>query len=215
MTTASHTAVLFLAFAVGAVGGQAGGSSAGPGASGQRIFGLSRSELSDAVSCSAEAVEGIQQHLVYAWGKPIEESLAMMLRLEGEGQDPALIEARLRAIYDARPVSAAAWVEPIFTACLKAKAVPLDNERAGDCYLATYFLASQMLLFRETARRDPAAFAVPIQAEVSDKALADLMPRLVLAYASREAGDPTRQNMQDTGGFLKCAAPGEAPVSEG
>ncbi len=215
MPTASHMAVLSLALAVSAIAGQASSPPADPEASGQRIFGLSPTELSDAVLCSAESVEGIRQHFLYSSGKPIEETLAMVLPLADSSQDPALIEAQLRAIYDAKPISAAAWVEPLFRACLTAKAVPLDNDRAGDCYLATFFLASQMVVFRDRARSDPATFAAPIQAEVSDPALRDLLPRLVQAYAAREPGDPTRQNMQDAGGFLKCAAPGKEPVAEG
>lgn len=215
MTLASHMAILTLVLAGIGVGAQPEASSKASEESGERIFGLSRSELSSAVLCAGESVEAIRLHFLYGSGRPIEETLPMLLSANREGQDAAVIEARLRAVYEAKPVSAAAWVESDFKACLKDKAVPLEIERAGDCYLATYFLASQMLIFRERARRDPAKFAAPIQAEVSDQEVRDLLPKLVMAYAAREALDPTRQNTQDTGGFLRCAAPGQPPVSGG
>lgn len=215
MTIANHMTILALALAVAGIGAQPAASAGAAEVSGERIFGLSPQELSDTVLCAGESIEAIRLHFVYDSGKPFEETLPMLLSVKGDDEDPALIEARLRAIYDAKPASAAAWVEPGFKACLKQEAVPLDIERAGDCYLATYFLASQMLIYRERAGRDPAAFAAPIQAEVSDPKVRGLLPKLVSAYAARGALDPKRQNMQDTGDFLRCTVPGEPPVSGG
>lgn len=213
MTLASHMAILTLVLAGIGIGAQPQASSEASGEPGERIFGLSRSQLSNTLVCAGESVEAIRLHFLYSSGQPIEETLPMLLSADREVDDPAVIEARLRAVYEANPVSAAAWVEPDFKTCLKDKAVPLEIERAGDCYLATYFLASQMLIVRERALRDPARFAAPIQAEVSDPAVRALIPRLVQAHAKREAGDATRQNVQDTGDFLRCAAPGKPVVS--
>lgn len=192
----------------------AAGDAAKPADTGQRIFGLTRVQVSAAMACNAEAVFGLGAHFLYASGQPIEETLPLALANTGTHQDPGEIEQRLRSVYAAAPVSAAAWSKPQFKACLTRHAVPLDNDRAGDCYLATFFLSTMLVTERKKALDDPKAFIAPIAAQVQDPAIGRLLPKLAATSAAQVPGDPMKDNMRDLRGFLTCAAPGEAPVSQ-
>ena len=62
--------------------------------------------------------------------------------MPGKAPPPkALVEQRLRVIYDAKPGSMPAWGSSTFLQCLAARQVPLDADRSGVCYLLSYYLA--------------------------------------------------------------------------
>ena len=180
----------------------------------KRIYGQSPISVSNTMNCAAEASLALGAYLLFETGAPIEQTLPVALSSAAAKSDPKNTERRLRAVYDAKPVSASVWATQIFQGCLAMKVVPVDYARSGNCYLLTYYLAAVVPLHKSRGMDNQQILQQVVPGK-PDPAFLARVQKLVDEYATRGNANPRKNNVTDTGRFLQCVSPGVPAVSNG
>jgi hypothetical protein len=183
-----------------------------PARSERLIYGLTQPQTGATLACAGESSLALGAYLLYETGKPIEETLPLVKLSEGGMAAPANAEARLRAVYEAKPRSVSEWGRRSFQNCLARNQVPLDANRTGNCYMLTFYLASVVPLYKANGYT-PETMMDFILSRQADPAFRTKVAALVAEYYNRSTAEPRENQVLDLGRFLQCANPGKAPVS--
>lgn len=180
------------------------------------MYGLNREQVAYTMACGGESSLRLAEYSLYSTGQPIEKAVELAMTNLPPGKAPppkAMVEQRLRVIYEAKPRSMPAWGSSTFMQCLTAREVPLDAERSGVCYLLSYYLAVVVPGYKKQGMPEDAIVERIIQPSAS-KEMRDRLRALVEYYSKRDPQDIKNNVMRDTGYFLKCVAPDKPALSE-
>lgn len=180
------------------------------------MYGLNREQVAFTMACGGESSLRLAEYSLYSTGQPIEKAVERAMTNLPPGKAPppkALVEQRLRVIYEAKPGSMAAWGSSTFLQCIAARQVPLDAERSGVCYLLSYYLAVVVPGYRKQGLPEDIIVERLIEPSAS-KEMRDRLRALVEYYSKRDGKDVRNNVMRDTGHFLKCVAPDKPALSE-
>ncbi|MFT3806878.1 hypothetical protein [Arenimonas sp.] len=182
----------------------------------QTMYGLNREQVAFTMACGGESSLRLAEYSLYSSGQPLEKAVERAMTSLPPGKAPppkALVEERLRVIYEAKPSSMPAWGSSTFVRCLAARQVPLDAERSGVCYLLSYYLSVVVPGYRKRGMAEDAIVERLIEPSAS-KDMRDRLRALVEYYSKRDAKDVKANVMRDTSHFLKCVAPDKPALSE-
>lgn len=182
----------------------------------QKMYGLTREQVAFTMACGGESSLRLAEYSLYSSGQPIEKAVERAMTDVPAGKAPppkALVEQRLRVVYEAKPRSMPAWGSSTFAQCLAARNVPLDGERSGVCYLLSYYLAVVVPGYRKQGLPEDEIVKRLIEPSAS-KEMRDRLAALVQYYSKRDAQDMKTSMMRDTGHFLKCVAPDKPALSD-
>jgi hypothetical protein len=186
---------------------------AGPAHAEKRLYGLSQAEAGATLACSGESSLALGAYLIYETGKPVEEAVLLAKQSASGLKDPSAAERRMRAVYATKPHSAVEWGRRVFEQCLTDRKVPLVQQRAGNCYMLTFYLAAVVPVHKMNGHT-PKSMLDLIVTDKADAAFRQKLLPIVEEYYARGTTDPRKNSIADLGRFLHCANPGHEPISD-